>query len=373
MPKFFYGALTAVIAAAATVFAAAIAGNRIAAAWDLRKKRGELDLLLTTDFYKQVATFKAIAREWTNLAARKPLATGATFAAWEEQQQALVLRAIVGEADMEVILLKLVVDLPSGTTEEHASDLHRLALLRIIYRNLRERIGSGVVEPPPGYRDPALWMFNSLVGHVAEIIQARTARPLHLRDKDVVDRPRVDYLRLITYRTADYQIALNNLAPRVRAFFDLRDNDRVRQRQDNIKKSFIGASFAYAYELLPPPSSPSAPPSGSVKVVVEMPRTGLDLRDAHSMRVAAERLFQRSPHLQYYLLIADGDARIILFTRGAANPIEFRETDVLPNDLPFAIAQPVYGIALLRWEVSHETLVAIADIDVRDAPRDRRA
>lgn len=111
---------------------------------------------LTTDFYKQVVAFKAIAREWSSLSPRKPPDMDPSLTAWKEQQQMLLSRAIAGEADMEAILLKLVVDMPSGNTEEHASDLHRLALLRIIYRNLREHIDDGVVERTPDYNDPAL-------------------------------------------------------------------------------------------------------------------------------------------------------------------------------------------------------------------------
>lgn len=321
---------------------------------------------LTTDFYKQVVAFKAIAREWSSLSPRKPPDMDPSLTAWKEQQQMLLSRAIAGEADMEAILLKLVVDMPSGNTEEHASDLHRLALLRIIYRNLREHIDDGVVERTPDYNDPALWVLNSIVGRVGEMIQARAVRAPRLRDNDIVDRPRVDYLRLIAYRKSDYRAAICDIKPRVDAYFDLRTDDRNSQMRNNIARSFTDGSFAYVHELGPPPPQPSAPPPSTVTLAVENPRAGLDLRNASALRVAAERLFQRSPQLRFYLLIAshEGDGRIILFKRGAAAPSEFREAGELPDDLPFAISQPVCGIALLRWKLSDETLLALAKVDV---------
>src|SRR5271156_6141045 len=52
------------LSAAIAALLAWIVGSRITAAWDMRKKRGEFDILLAKEFYSVVASFKTVAREW---------------------------------------------------------------------------------------------------------------------------------------------------------------------------------------------------------------------------------------------------------------------------------------------------------------------
>ena len=141
-------------------------GLRITAAWDMRKKRGEFDILLSKEFYAVVASFKAVAREWDALLDKKqtPAAVGVDatqqaaseqkLEAWETFRDALARRALEAETNIESILLKLVtegLDFDGADATEIRNRERSLSLFRLAFRNLREIIETGAAKPP-GWR-----------------------------------------------------------------------------------------------------------------------------------------------------------------------------------------------------------------------------
>lgn len=130
-------------------FVAALAwfvGSRITAAWDMRKKRGEFDVLLAKEFYTLIASFKSVAREWDAHLRLKPAANAPEMASWETARVALVKRALDAETSMESILLKLVTEGVGreGLREpERSKRQHSLSLFRVAFRSLRETIEGG--------------------------------------------------------------------------------------------------------------------------------------------------------------------------------------------------------------------------------------
>lgn len=132
-------------------------GLRIAAAWDIRKKQAEFDILLAKEFYQLVGDFKAIAREWELLLQRKP---SPETTEWQKDQLELAKRALVTETSMEAILLKLVSEsnLTAGAgPNDREGSLRVLGLFRVAFRNLREMIETGT-ERPPGFGSAEFWL-----------------------------------------------------------------------------------------------------------------------------------------------------------------------------------------------------------------------
>jgi hypothetical protein len=261
--------ITACVAAGLTVLLAWAVGLRIAAAWDIRKKQAEFDILLAKEFYELVGDVKAIAREWELLLRRKPppAAIGSPQASpptlagsspqpsptdpagsspqqpsteWQKDQLELAKRAMITETSMEAILLKLVSEsnlaAAAGSNGREGS-LRVLGLFRVAFRNLREMIETGT-ERPPDFGSPEFWLFNRLVGEISKMVYARSTRSPQTAKVPTPAPDAENYLRLIAFRTTDLRVAAANLIPPLIAFFQARNVDRDSQRLENIRRKF---------------------------------------------------------------------------------------------------------------------------------------
>lgn len=162
---------------------------------------------LARDFYRVVASFKAIAREagalgerpnigpqeWDAQRAALNQVDAAGIAAlgprphqtpdeWEKWQVDLLRRAIAAEADMEAILLTLISEgsIDEGVTEdERRRRLRASGLLRVAFRSLREQIQDRQLRRPP-FNDPLFWLMNRVEGELSRLVFARSVRELHV-------------------------------------------------------------------------------------------------------------------------------------------------------------------------------------------------
>jgi hypothetical protein len=223
---------------------------RLSAQWEARKKRAELDITLARDFYKLVASFKAIAREGRALGERPHMSpqdwdtcrtrllgqgdvAGATALGrqprqapdeWDKWHADLLRRAITAEADMEAILLALISEgsVDEGVTQEQRRQrLHASGLLRAAFRSLREQIEHREMHPP-GFGDPLFWLMDRVQGELSRLVFARSVRRLRKPRTGTLQGNAADYLNLIAYRAADLETAAGRLAPHVVQFFRAR-------------------------------------------------------------------------------------------------------------------------------------------------------
>jgi hypothetical protein len=351
-----------------TLFAAILAwvvGSRITAAWDMRKKRGEFDILLAKEFYTLVASFKAVAREWEAYLKRKPASDN--LAAWETARIELARRALEAETNMESILLKLLTEGMGreGLTEAERTQRQRsLSLFRVAFRNLRETVEEGQ-DPPPGWGDPQFWLFNRLAGEISRMV--------HERSVQVPDKARTpsqamnaaDYLRLLVGRTTDLRAAAAGLQPRVEAFFRQRAEDRAAARRANVERLLETGQFAFVEVLplrpaegQPPPPLPSVPtldPAGRAAVEVMGER-----RDPTRARVVANALFGANAALHHYVVLCNEPARVLVVERDR-DPKIFDELKKLEVQLPW-LNEPVKAADLLRWQLSPNGHARLAEI-----------
>ena len=183
-------------------FVAALAwfvGSRITAAWDMRKKRGEFDVLLAKEFYTLVASFKSVAREWEAHHRLKPATNSNEMTSWETARVALAKRALDAETSMESILLKLVTEAigREGLSAPERSKRQRsLSLFRVVFRNLRETIEGGQ-KSPPGWGHPEFWLFNRLAGKISRIVYERSVEVPRRASSSALSVDAQDYIRLM--------------------------------------------------------------------------------------------------------------------------------------------------------------------------------
>lgn len=208
-----------------TALLAWIVGLRLAALWDVRKKRSELNLLLTQELNKVIAEFKTIGREREALekieatveAATQSAGTAAPASRLDEiwkSRLGLVSRAIAAESSLEAILLKMVGEMEDAglqnlQAEELASERARqiriMGLTRVAFRRMREDLVSGSTRSP-GYGEASYWLFNRLASDLTSIVAARATlprwRPRQGR-RVVPFAASESYLKVLAYRTVD--------------------------------------------------------------------------------------------------------------------------------------------------------------------------
>lgn len=111
-----------------------LVGQRVISAWDLRKKRRELDIAAAMQFQHLYGEAKEVARLWR--AATKPLAT--PLAPPPDFRWQLHARATAVEGDFEAVVMKLV-------TERALSDgeVRSIGLFRQGCKHLRSAIQDG--------------------------------------------------------------------------------------------------------------------------------------------------------------------------------------------------------------------------------------
>ena len=137
-----------------------LAGQRIIAFWDIRKKRQEFDITTATQFHQLYGEFKEISKLWKlYLNADKHSLTFPEHTRWE-----LLKRATAAESKAEAITVKLVTERPLT-----ARDCEVLGLFRQSYQQLRETIRDNQPLAFSSY-GPEYNYFNDLACGVAAII-----------------------------------------------------------------------------------------------------------------------------------------------------------------------------------------------------------
>ena len=217
-------------------------GVAVTARWELAKKRMEADVALAQEFHEAVAGFKSIGREWGTLRDRINAVTEpAERVAHDVVRDDLRKRAIAVEQQLEGILLKVSTD-PIGPLvpphdglgrrgRQHTIDIDKrlemLGLLRVGFRLLREGIDEQYTKPP-SFGDAEWWLMNRLF--------ADTAQWLFERQAVTVDQPKSEgtgverFLRIIAYRTIDYELAAGRLDQSSKSFKASRRADRKADR-----------------------------------------------------------------------------------------------------------------------------------------------
>jgi hypothetical protein len=366
-------------------------GLKITAAWDLRKKRGEFDVLLAGEFYGVVANFKAAAREWEALLKGKPAQPQPSgpnpsdddrkrieehekkLAGWEPLRVDLARRALEAETNMESILLKLVtegLDFDGADGEKLASRQRSLSLFRLAFRNLRETIEEGT-KKPPGWGHPEFWLFNRLSGEISRVIYQRSvSAPAIARPEPGPSETGERYLDLLALRTGDLHLAAARLKPSVEEFFRERRNDRRGARQDNVRRLFRPESMKIV-NMLPAQRPDGDRPATDLRerpILLREQVLAVEIAepdsDSSHLQTASEALMGANASLNSYMALL-GD-HIVLFTRGAGRKT-FGALDDLPVTLPWLPRSPgvraPIGADLLRWELkprAHEILSKIA-------------
>jgi hypothetical protein len=332
----------------------------------MRKKRGEFDILLAKEFYSVVSSFKTVAREWDALFRRRN-AAGADETAWETARTELAKRALEAESNLESILLKLVTEGTGNddlSTREKERRRRTLSLFRLAYRNLRESVEEGG-QPPPGWRDPRLWLFNRLTGEISRIVYERsTQTPWYARPpRQAIDAE--DYLGLMVSRTTDLRTAASSLEPSIAAFFRQRAADRAEQRKANVERALARGRFEFVEAL--PAAAETGRPAAALPVtraVAGQATAAVEIvgerRDTTRASEAAGPLFRRNPNLGYYLVLCDEPARVIVVERGGAIN-QYDELQAIETALPWA-GQAVRAADLLRWRLIQESNRRLVEI-----------
>ena len=361
-------------------FVAALAwfvGSRITAAWDMRKKRGEFDVLLAKEFYTLIASFKSVAREWDAHLRLKPAANALEMASWETARVALAKRALDAETSMESILLKLVTERVGreGLREaERSKRQHSLSLFRVAFRSLRETIEEGQ-KSPPGWGNPEFWLFNRLAGEISRIVHERSVEVPSRASSPALPVDAQDYVRLLAERTTDLRVAARRLLPIVEAFLEQRAQDRSIARRTNVGLLLKVGEFTFVDMLPPPPQAgrpgpnlrPASTLDAALKAAVEVVQ---ERRDVNRAREVADALFSANAHLRHYVVLSNEPARVLVFVPGH-DAQEFRELDELDKaqiQLPWSNqTAKTLGADLLAWQLSdagHARLNAIATAEI---------
>lgn len=346
-------------------------GARITAAWDLRKKRGEFDILLAKEFYTLVATFKAVAREWEAHLRLKPVMNDKEMVGWETARVALARRALDAETNMETVLLKLVTEgicRDGEDQREVTKRQRRLALFRTVFRNLRETVEQGQ-DSPPGWGHPEFWLFNRLAGEISRIVYERSVQVPRYASPPKPSLTAQDFIQLLAGRTTDLRWAARQLLPAMEKFFQQRALDRAVARRKNVERLLKAGEFMFVNVLAQPESVQAPPgllgPQGSaqtVRAAVEVVQDKCDLARAPEI---ANALFAANRDLQYYLILCNEPARLLIFVPGRA-AVAFEELDELDQSkllLPWSHQTRTLAADFLAWQLSdasRELLTAIA-------------
>jgi YesN/AraC family two-component response regulator len=142
-----------------------VAGQRIIAYWDIRKKRQEFDIATTIQFQQLYGEFKEVSKMWKLfLSATNHNLTFPEHTRWE-----LLKRATAAESKAEAIVVKLVTE-----RKLSGSDCETLGFFRQSYQQLREAIRDNKPIAFSSY-GPEYHYFNDLACSVAHMISSNAS------------------------------------------------------------------------------------------------------------------------------------------------------------------------------------------------------
>jgi hypothetical protein len=402
--------LSPILAAIIALLGAWFVTLRLSAQWEARKKRAELDIMLARDFYKLVASFKAIAREAGALGSRPQmspqdwdarhnalLAANATMLGprpqtspeswdarhaeliaanaaslglrprqapdeWDQWHLDLLRRAITAESDMEAILLALISEgsVDEGVTHEQRQQrLRASGLLRVAFRSLREQIEHRELRQP-GFHDPLFWLMNRVQGDLSRMVFARAVRKLRKLKSSSLRSNAADYLKLIAYRTIDLEMSAWRLSAEVAEFLRRRDESRYREREINLRKVFKDSSFAATRSLT------SLPALGSASILVF-------IYDGKAFPADLDRsstgLLAVHPALTHVLFVGDHldtgpspgseqtEIHAVYVKPRGGDRVICKPEEELPVDLPYKSPAELHGIPSWLPEVAQQWLI----------------
>jgi hypothetical protein len=113
-----------------------IAGQRIVAYWDMKKKRQDVDLALAAQFQRLYGDFKQISRLWRSVTYEGKRNREVAFP--EHFAADLLMKATAAEGSVESIIIKLATERTLT-----AEDIETLGLFRQAYQRLREAVRDG--------------------------------------------------------------------------------------------------------------------------------------------------------------------------------------------------------------------------------------
>ena len=140
-------------------------GKRILNAWDLRKKRQELDIAAAEAFQSLYGELKQVARLWRS--ARAPKDRSLIVPA--DLRWTMLARATAAESRYEALVIKLATE-----RELSADEIRTLGLFRQACQQVRESIQRDAVVPSSGFGREYL-LFNELAAEVTCLIGSNRA------------------------------------------------------------------------------------------------------------------------------------------------------------------------------------------------------
>jgi hypothetical protein len=143
-------------------------GQRIVAAWDIRKKRQELDIAAARDFHNLYGEFREVSRLWRAFMYVGTNGNEINFA--PELRLEFMRRAATAEGRIESLIVKLATERKLSPAE-----MRTLGLFRQAYQRLREAIRNGErfdwTRSSPEYA-----LHNELTSQVAFMIDQKRIR-----------------------------------------------------------------------------------------------------------------------------------------------------------------------------------------------------
>lgn len=183
-------------------------GQRILFSWDARKKRQELDLATSSEFYALYGVFKDISKQWRIMLRQR----GRELIFPDHVRWDLLSRACSLESRNEAILMKL-----SAERLFTLEQVKTLGLFRQAFQQLREAIRDND-EVDSSSRGLEYSLFNALSAEVASIIASKhPMRQIPSRDAvnnlhSIAKVTRRDFLEAISsLRTQSAQLGENEI------------------------------------------------------------------------------------------------------------------------------------------------------------------
>ena len=139
-----------------------IAGQRIVAYWDMKKKRQDVDLALAAQFQHLYGDFKQISRLWRSVRYAGKRNEEVDFP--EHFAADLLVKATAAEGSVEAIIIKLATE--RTLTEK---DIETLGLFRQAYQRLRESVRDGE-DLNWTHGEPEYHLYNDLAAQVCGLI-----------------------------------------------------------------------------------------------------------------------------------------------------------------------------------------------------------
>jgi hypothetical protein len=188
-----------------TLFAASLLlltwflGQRIITYWDLRKKRQEIDLQISTQFQELYGEFKEVTKLWRVFFKKtyddedsKNKYKDLLFP--EDLRWELLERAVAAENRLDAILVKLATE-----RELSEGDLTTLGIFRQAYQTTRLSIRNNSDADFGAFKKVEYHAFNDLASSVALIVSSYK-RPKHLDPERAQERAQANFRKIIAIR-----------------------------------------------------------------------------------------------------------------------------------------------------------------------------